>query len=119
MKTILIVDDDTNLRELLNIRLNSNGYSVMEASNGIGAFAQIKDRQPDVIILDADMPVMDGYQFTQEIRWHADWKDIPLIVLTGKVRTKELFQAMNGVRFLTKPFNSQELLGEIKSCLDE
>ena len=68
MKKILVVDDDPNIVELLQLRLEANGYEVLTASNGIAAFAEVKERRPDLIVLDAAMPIMDGYQFVQEVR---------------------------------------------------
>ena len=117
MKRILVVDDDPNIVELLQLRLEANGYEVSTASNGIEAFAQAKEQRPDLIVLDAAMPIMDGYQFMQEVRWRAEFKDIPILVLTARTHTKDLFDAIGIANFLSKPFDSKKLLGMVSECI--
>lgn len=113
MKKILIVDDDWNIGELLELRLKANGYETAFASNGVEAFARVQDEKPDLIILDAAMPVMDGYVFIQEKRWRPEIKHIPVLVLTAHTHTKDLFATINVSSFLTKPFQSKELLEKV------
>ncbi len=109
MRNILIVDDDPKIRELVSFRLKSNGYSTTEASNGVEAFGKI-DTKPDLIVLDAAMPMLDGYQFIQATKWRDEFKGIPIVVLTARAHTKTLFEDLGIAHFLTKPFNTQELL---------
>jgi len=118
MKKILIVDDDINIRELLESRLNANGYEVVQASNGVEAFVKAKDENPDLIILDASMPVMDGYEFAKEARWQDSIKDIPILVLTAMAQTKSLFNSLGIDNFISKPFKSDELLCSISGCVN-
>ena len=117
MKKILVVDDDPGICELLESRLNTNGYEVIKSSNGVEAFVKAKDEKPDLIILDAAMPVMDGYQFVKETRWQAEIKDIPILILTARMNTKEMFDAIGIAHFLTKPFDSKKLLGMVAECV--
>jgi chemosensory pili system protein ChpA (sensor histidine kinase/response regulator) len=117
MKKILIVDDDSSMRELLENRLRSNGYDVVEASNGVGAFVQTIDEKPDLILLDVNMPVMDGYKFVQTIRWREQFKDIPILVVSGRLNTRGLFREMGITHFLSKPFRSEELLEMVEESI--
>lgn len=117
MKKILVVDDDPSLCRLLEIRLESNGYEVMKASNGVEAFAKASDERPDLIILDVSMPIMDGYEFVRSTRW-LDLKDIPILILSARVNTKEMFDALGVSDFLAKPFDFNELLGKVSECIN-
>lgn len=117
MKKILIVDDDSNMRELLENRLKSNGYDVVEASNGVGAFVQAIDERPDLILLDVNMPVMDGYKFVQTIRWREQFKDIPIVVVSGRMNTRGMFEEMGISHFLSKPFQSKDLLDMVEESM--
>jgi len=116
MKKILVVDDDPNICELLTLRLESNGYEVITASNGVVAFVQASDEKPDLIILDVSMPTMDGLKFVQATRGF-EMKDIPIIILSARMNTKEIFDALGVAHFLTKPFDPQELLGAVAECI--
>jgi len=117
MKKILVVDDDPNICELLELRLKSSGYEVSTACNGVAAFVKASDEKPDLIILDVAMPTMDGLKFVQATRW-LEMKNIPIIILSGRRNTKEIFDALGVVHFLTKPFESKELLETVAGCIN-
>ncbi len=117
MKKILVVDDDPTLRELLQIRLESNGYEVITASDGVHGFAEAKRIHPDLIVLDVSMPAMDGYSLVKELKWHDDLKTIPILILTAKTHTEELFELEGISSFMTKPFNSKDLLSQIERTI--
>ena len=119
MKKILIIDDEPNLVELIQIRLESHEFEILTASNGVVGYAIAKDEKPDLIVLDINMPTMDGYQFIKEIKWHADLKNIPILILTAKAYLKDLFEEEYICGFVTKPFNSNLLISNIKDILDE
>ena len=114
IKKILVVDDDPDIVELLKVRLEENGYGVMTASNGIEAFAKAREEKPDLIVLDAAMPVMDGYTFAREIKWHSEIKDVPILVLTAHFYMREIFDDIGIERFLTKPLEADELLDKVR-----
>jgi DNA-binding response OmpR family regulator len=116
MKKILVVDDDPGVCKLLRTRLKSRGYDVIEAYNGVEAFAKASDERPDLIILDVSMPIMDGYEFVRSTRW-LDLRDIPILILSARVNTREMFDAMGVPDFLAKPFNFNELLGKVEECI--
>jgi DNA-binding response OmpR family regulator len=119
MKKILVVDDDPNICDLLRIRLEANGYEVTTASNGVLAYVKANDEKPDLIILDVAMPTMDGLKFVQATRWQTEMKDIPILILTARLNTKELFDSLGIAHFLTKPFESKELLGMVAECVNK
>lgn len=117
MKKILVVDDDPNICELLEQRLRANNYEVIKASNGVEAFVKAREEKPQLIVLDVSMPVMNGYQFAKEVQWHDDIKKIPILILTAHAQTQDLFDIAGIVRFLTKPFNPNELLEMVNECM--
>lgn len=117
MKRILVVDDDPDICEILKTRLESNGYEVETASNGVVAFVKASDEKPDLIILDVSMPTMDGLKFVQSTRWKMEMKDIPILILTARTNTKEIFDALGVAHFLAKPYDSKELLGIVEECI--
>ena len=80
----LVVEDDPSMRELLRRLLERDGYSVAEAANGRQALECMALHQPALILLDLMMPEMDGFDFIRELRVHADWQSIPVVVLTAK-----------------------------------
>jgi DNA-binding response OmpR family regulator len=117
MKKILVVDDDPNICENLKLRLESSGYTVNTASNGVVAFVKASEEKPDLIILDVSMPTMDGLKFVQATRWRVEMRDIPILILTGRVNTKEIFDNLGVDHFLTKPYDAKELLGMVAECV--
>lgn len=120
-QTVLVVEDDSSSRELVTKLLHKEGYSVMEAYNGIEALACITREQPAVILLDLMMPEMDGFQFIVELKKHDAWSRIPIIVLTAKSITTEDHQQLNGSvkKIIQKgAYHPQSLLDEIRIYLE-
>jgi DNA-binding response OmpR family regulator len=117
MKRIMIIDDDKNIQQLLTNRLVANGYEVSLANDGLEALNQIEKIRPDMIILDVYMPHLDGLSFFQELGYRSELRDIPLIVMTGVKSVHDMFASARVVKFLTKPFNSNELLSNIEHCV--
>ena len=85
-KKILIVEDEANIRELLRLYLEREGYTVLEAENGVEGIKKWKSDKPDMLLLDVMMPVMDGWAVCKEIRAESD---VPIIMLTAKGETAE------------------------------
>ncbi len=113
--TILTVEDDQDLRTLITIVLEQEGYSVVTASNGREALAQIDQHMPDLILLDVRMPVMSGVEFAAqyESRYMSEPK-APLIVMTAGEHASRRCQELGGDGFLAKPFSADELLAIVK-----
>ncbi len=117
MKKIMVVDDDSTILELLQSRLEHNAYQVQTATDGVQALAQIRDNPPDLIILDACMPQMDGLKFVDEIRWNTHLRSIPVLVLTGQPKSRPAFMEL-GVRWvMTKPFEASLLVKRVDMIL--
>jgi CheY-like chemotaxis protein len=113
---VLIVEDDLATREMLRQSLERENFTVVEAGNGHEALAQLAKVRPALILLDLMMPEMDGFQFTSEVRSHAEWRDIPILVMTAKDIDKEDRARLDGhvSRILQKGASGrEELLAEI------
>ncbi|PGL69311.1 response regulator transcription factor [Bacillus sp. AFS055030] len=116
MIRILIVDDDSHIRELLKMYLQSEGYTTFEAANGDEASILLENQQINLAIVDIMMPGKDGYQLCEEIR---EYYDFPVILLTAKseLSDKEKGFAVGTDDYLTKPFEPKEILFRIKALL--
>lgn len=115
--SILVVDDDQSLRELLRLHLSNAGYEVRMAEDGIAAGYLVLRQPPDLIISDVHMPNMDGFQFVEALREDPALPRFPVIFLTshteGDVRGKEL----GAVGYLTKPVRADKLLEMVAKAL--
>jgi PAS domain S-box-containing protein len=114
--TVLVVEDDTDTRDLLRRLLNRAGWVVLEAENGRVALQQVAERQPELILLDLMMPEMDGFAFLEALRQQDAWRSIPVVVVTAKDLTPDDRRRLNGYveRILQKgAYSREELLHEI------
>ncbi|MFV8341868.1 response regulator [Flavobacterium sp. XS2P39] len=113
---ILIIDDEAQIRKLLEIALESNGYSTIFAVNAKEGIALAANHQPDLIILDLGLPDEDGQVVLKRIR---EWYTKPILILTVKNTEEEIVTALdNGANdYLVKPFRTQELLARIRTAL--
>ena len=119
-KTILIVDDEPINIQVLKNQLNLQNYNILVAYDGFQALELIKVKQPDLIILDLMMPVMNGYEVCQIVRKQYNAATIPIIILTGKNQITDLIKGFNiGANdYLTKPFDKEELIARIETQLN-
>jgi|GEM_PF-2820402 len=116
----LLVEDDPEIRALLRRALENDGWTVTEAGNGREGLSQAIRQRPDVILLDLLMPVMDGFEFVQELRRKEEWREIPVVVLTAKELAPEERQWLNGQvsRILKKDSSTRdELLRHVAQLL--
>ena len=113
-KTILIVDDDPKIRQMLTINLTHQRYRVVTAVNGREALFVAREEKPDVIILDLMMPEMGGYDF---VRTFSKEADTPIIMLTAKVEESDkiLGLELGADDYMTKPFSVKELIARIRA----
>ena len=95
-RRVLLVDDDDLMRRGLLQGLEKDGWKVSEAENGRIGLGELAGTVPDAIVLDLMMPEMDGFEFIEELRHHAEWRDIPVIVVTAKDLTEEDHRRLNG-----------------------
>jgi len=115
---VLVVDDDTDARELIALVLSQAGYEVEDAADGPGALAKVSHRRPDVVLTDLRMPGMTGIDLLQRIRRVHD--DLPVIIATGQ-ETWDLCtaaEAYGAVTCLVKPINLDELVWTIEMALE-
>ncbi|MDF5738756.1 MULTISPECIES: PAS domain S-box protein [unclassified Nostoc] len=117
-KTILVVDDDTNIRELLRQQLENEGYNVREGKDGMDAIHQIKTARPDLILLDVMMPQINGFDVAAVLKNDPQTADIPIIILSI-IENKERGYHIGIDRYLTKPIDTEKLLSEIGSLLNQ
>lgn len=113
MNTILTVDDEPQIARMLKASLQSGGYTVVTAENGVSGLAQFTLNKPDLIITDLAMPVMNGLEFTEEIRKIAS---TPIIVLSVRNTDAMKVSALDAGAddYLTKPFSMSELLARVR-----
>ena len=113
---ILVVDDDTNIRELLRLYLEKEGYVVKIVNDGVSAINAFKQENPDLTLLDIMIPKLDGWQVCREIR---KFSDKPIIMLTAKGETfdKVLGLELGADDYVTKPFDTKEVVARIKAVL--
>ena len=116
-KKILIVDDEEQLALAVKIRLQSKGYQVLTAPDGRQALELIAQQQPDLVILDILMPVMDGYSCLRELNRRFGRGRLPVIILTARDRMKDLFELEGIEDYVIKPFDHEDLLVRIERVL--
>jgi len=117
-KIILVVDDEPSIRELLRQSLEEQGYSVIEASDGIEAIARAKAIKPDLVILDVMMPKIDGFDVAAVLKHDPETMDIPIIILS-LVQDSDRGYRVGVDRYLTKPIDRPGLLKEINLLLQQ
>ena len=113
-KKILIVEDEANIRELLRLYLEREGYAVLEAENGVEGIKRWKSDKPDMLLLDVMMPVMDGWAVCREIRAESD---VPIIMLTAKGETADRVSGleMGADDYIVKPLEMPEVIARVRA----
>jgi DNA-binding response OmpR family regulator len=118
-KKILVVDDEEMIRELAKDYLESKGYDVLTAADGKKGLQEAKSKKPDLIILDVNMPKMNGFQVLDELKKDRHTMDIPVFMLTTRKSDEDIRQGMEHMadKYLPKPFMPETLLDEIRKTL--
>lgn len=113
-KKILIVEDEANIRELLRLYLEREGYTVLEAENGVEGIKKWKSDKPDMLLLDVMMPVMDGWAVCREIRAESN---VPIIMLTAKGETADRVSGleMGADDYIVKPLEMPEVIARVRA----
>jgi len=116
MKSILVVDDERNIVELLRLYLEKEGFAVVSASDGEQALVQYERSEPDLVVLDLMLPKLDGFEVCRELRRRGD---VPILMLTAR---SEDVDAIVGLElgaddYVTKPFNPRALVARVKAIL--
>lgn len=115
--TVLIVDDDEGVRSALKCVLSKKGYMVKEAENGKKALEKIAKNKPDVIILDARMPIMDGFKTCRCLRSGLETRDIPIIFCTATGIEEAKTRKIDVDDYIEKPFSMQDLYEKVHNLL--
>lgn len=118
---ILIVDDEPDLVQTLQDRLEMNGYSIVTAGNGKEGLQKAIQEKPDIVLLDVIMPVMDGLQMLEALRKHPESKDCAVIMLTARSQQQDIVRAKTcGIKdYVVKPFDLSELIEKIGDVLEQ
>lgn len=115
-RRILIIDSEDNIVDFLRSILTVNNYEVITATDGIGAYSMITTHCPDVVLLELDLPDMDGMSIIKSVR---QWSNLPIIVLSARTHERDKVAALDSGAddYITKPFGVSELLARIRTAL--
>jgi diguanylate cyclase (GGDEF)-like protein len=117
--TILVIDDDRNLRTVIRTSLELAGYGVVVASDATGALALLAQEIPDLIVLDVVLPGMDGFELCRRIRRHPTCAHVPIMMLTARGETEDAVAGFEAGAddYVSKPFSPQEMLARVRAKL--
>jgi len=117
---ILLVDDEPDLVDTIQCRLQANSFDVITASNGKEGLEKAAKEKPDIILLDKNMPIMNGHEMLEQIRKRPETKDIPVIMCTALCEAQDIAAAsVYGIAdYVTKPFDCTELVEKITNALE-
>src|SRR5436190_2731821 len=116
---VLVADDDNNLRKILCLFLKNARYETVEAANGREALHMAKSQNPDLILMDIMMPLLDGFSVCKLLKEDSDTKRIPVLICTAKNRKEDLIAAIKAGAedYIIKPFTKETVLGKIEKAL--
>ena len=114
---VMVVDDSLTVRKITSRMLTREGFEVATAKDGVDGLQQLQDIDPDVILLDIEMPRMDGFEFARNVRADAKTRDIPIIMITSRTADKHRNRALElGVNdYMGKPYQEEQLLVLIRN----
>jgi DNA-binding response OmpR family regulator len=121
MTTILVADDDPDIRELVTDKLEGAGYDVISVQDGASALSMIRSRMPDLAVLDVIMPGMSGFEVCEALRADPTTKRLPVIFMTVRARESDiaLGLAIGANDYIAKPFRSIDLISRVQKVLDQ
>jgi chemosensory pili system protein ChpA (sensor histidine kinase/response regulator) len=116
---VMVVDDSITVRKVTQRHLQKRGIDVLLAKDGVEAVELLRDQVPDVMLVDIEMPRMDGYELTSRVRSDSRLKEVPIIMITSRAGDKHRDKAFAlGVNeYMTKPYQEEELFARINSLL--
>ncbi len=114
---VLLIEDEPNIIEAIRFILSRDGWQVHTHSNGTDAVQIVRDRDPDVVILDVMLPGRSGYDILRELREDPAHADLPVLMLTarGQSKDREMAERAGASRFMTKPFSNAEVLDAVRA----
>ena len=112
---IMVVDDSVSIRQVVSRLLESQGWKVKTAKDGIDALEKLRESRPDLIVLDIEMPRMNGYEFLGALKAQSGYEDIPVVMLTSRTASKhrKKAEALGAKGFVVKPYNDHEFISLI------
>ncbi|MBU2515368.1 response regulator [bacterium] len=118
-KVILTVDDSASIRQMVSFTLKNEGYSVVEAVDGVDALSKLKQQPADMVLTDLHMPNMNGIDLIKNVRSDPNYKFIPIIFLTteSQAEKKQEGKAAGATGWIVKPFKPEQLVGVVKKVL--
>ena len=122
IKTILCVEDEPEMIDLIRLILNRKGYKVEGAAGGVEGIRLIKEIRPDLVLLDLMMPDMDGWEVYQQMKAEASLRDIPVIVVTAKAQNIDKVLGLHIAKvddYIAKPFSPQELMDSVDKVFSQ
>ena len=113
--TVMVVDDSMTVRNVMGRDLQNNGYEVILAKDGVDAIEQLRHTVPDILLVDLEMPRMDGFELTGRVRSDERLKDVPILIITSRSGARHRDQAMSlgASGYMSKPYRLDELVGSI------
>lgn len=119
MTTVLIVENDPDVRRLVEMKLSLDGIETVTATNGLEALDVLGSRSVDLVVLDLMMPVMDGIETCRRIRADQGLADLPIIMLTGRAEAQHIQEGLSAgaTDYVVKPFSPRELLSRVRGAL--
>ena len=116
----MVVDDSITIRKVTSRVLENHSLEVMTAQDGVDAVEKLHDRVPDLMLLDIEMPRMDGYELLQHVRADARLRHVPIVMITSRAGQKHRKKARDAGAndYLTKPYQEPELVEKVSELLD-
>jgi CheY-like chemotaxis protein len=120
-KTVLVVDDSMMIRRIVGQLLQESGYAILLAENGQQGYETAKTQQPDLVVMDVEMPIMDGIEATGRLKADPATRHIPVLIFTSLGSEEDMHRARNAgcQGFMNKPICKKELQDSIKSVLQD
>ncbi|MDM8168198.1 response regulator [Roseovarius sp.] len=118
-KKVILIEDERNIIEAISFILSRDGWEVKTHSNGHDAMQAVRDRRPDLVILDVMLPGKSGFDILQEIRDDAELGATPVLMLTarGQQKDREMAERAGASRYMTKPFSNAEVLEAVRDLV--
>lgn len=120
-KKILIIDDEVDLVDLVKIRLEAQEYYIVPLYSSERSLEIARREKPDLVLLDVEMPIKDGYAVCEELRTDEETRNIPIILFTAKPHQKKYlktgFESVGADDYIMKPFDAMDLLAKVKSLI--
>jgi two-component system alkaline phosphatase synthesis response regulator PhoP len=116
---VMVVDDEPDIRRLVGFSLKRHGFDIVEATDGLAACALAEAEQPDIILMDVMMPLMNGFEAVRKLKENAATADIPVVMLSAKSQVYEQEEGLESgaVSYICKPFTPAELVEQVSQHL--